>query len=281
MQSPPQTLLANNFQEAWQRLVSKSVRTLDEILDDTTLSVGDRAEIALQVIALHQQTGRESSLAETEAIAPSCQVKENVNRPNPKTHPLDGYVLLENFLSPEENQQALEIALTNRENFISSSTTNQATDYRRSLVLYATFYCEFYQLLKRRILQVLPEVCDRLDRVPFNVTELEMQLTAHNDGCYYKVHNDSGSPETATRELTYVYYFHCPPKAYSGGELRMYETDSTLGKVVEGDRFTPVEPQNNSIIFFDSRCQHEVRPVRCPSKQFEDSRFTLNGWLRR
>ncbi|MGB8690572.1 MAG: proline hydroxylase, partial [Microcoleus sp.] len=34
-------------------------------------------------------------------------------------------------------------------------------------------------------------------------------------------------------------------------------------------------------VFFLSRYMHEVLPVSCPSKAFADSRFTINGWVRR
>lgn len=34
------------------------------------------------------------------------------------------------------------------------------------------------------------------------------------------------------------------------------------------------------IIFFLSRYMHEVLPVKCPSRNFADSRFTINGWIR-
>ena len=53
----------------------------------------------------------------------------------------------------------------------------------------------------------------------------------------------------------------------------------------EGDRFRPtksgkyIEPLNNRIVFFDSRYYHEVRKVTCASKDFMDSRFTINGWF--
>jgi SM-20-related protein len=33
-------------------------------------------------------------------------------------------------------------------------------------------------------------------------------------------------------------------------------------------------------VLFPSQYLHEVLPVRCPSHQFVDSRFTLNGWVR-
>ncbi len=35
------------------------------------------------------------------------------------------------------------------------------------------------------------------------------------------------------------------------------------------------------IVFFESRLMHEVLPLHVPSCEFEDVRFTLNGWLHR
>ena len=60
-----------------------------------------------------------------------------------------------------------------------------------------------------------------------------MQLTAHNDGCYYKIHNDAGSEKTANREISYVYYFYQEPKAFSGGELKIYDTELKGGGAKE------------------------------------------------
>ncbi|MEM9247032.1 MAG: 2OG-Fe(II) oxygenase, partial [Cyanobacteria bacterium P01_F01_bin.153] len=190
-------------------------------------------------------------------------------------------VKIENFLSKEENETALTIALDNQEKFVGSSTTTDADDYRRSSVLYATYYENLYHLLRKRLLKMMPTVMKQLKADPFLVSEVEMQMTAHNDGCFYKIHNDSGSPETETRVLTYVYYFHQEPKTYSGGALRIYETD-LLGPATEpSEKFIDVVPDNNTVVLFDSRIKHEVREVSCPSRKFENSRFTLNGWLRR
>lgn len=107
-----------------------------------------------------------------------------------------------------------------------------------------------------------------------------MQMTAHNDGCFYKIHNDSGDAPTATRILAYVYYFYQEPKAFSGSELRLYNTELDGTRQTALSDFEDIEPRNNSIVFFDSRCKHEVIPIHCPSRQFAHSRFTLNGWLR-
>ena len=191
-------------------------------------------------------------------------------------------VKIDNFLSPEENQQALAIALDNYDNFVESNTTTNADNYRQSSVLYATYYTELYHLLRKRILKQIPSIVKELGMDSFLVSQVEMQMTAHGDGCFYKIHNDSsGSTDTANRVLTYVYYFHQEPKAYSGGALRIYETDIHGPATEPSELFEDVIPENNSIVLFDSRVKHEVLPVACATHAFEDSRFTLNGWLRR
>ncbi len=71
------------------------------------------------------------------------------------------------------------------------------------------------------------------------------------------------------------------PKAFSGGELLLYNSKIENNLYVNAESFTKIEPRNNSIVFFLSRCMHEVLPVNCKSKAFADSRFTINGWVRR
>lgn len=86
---------------------------------------------------------------------------------------------------------------------------------------------------------------------------------------------------SATRVLTYVYYFHREPKSFTGGELVIYDSKSENGYLVAAKSHKVIQPTNNTIIFFPSQCMHEVLPVSCPSEYFADSRFTINGWLRR
>jgi SM-20-related protein len=126
----------------------------------------------------------------------------------------------------------------------------------------------------------MPRVMQHLNLDPFEVARIETQLTAHNDGNYYKTHNDNSSPDTAARRLTYVYYFNQSPKAFSGGNLAIYDTEMRDGRAQAGTNAQIVEPQNNSIVFFPSHYMHEVQPVVCPSREFAASRFTMNGWIR-
>lgn len=186
---------------------------------------------------------------------------------------------IDHFLTPEEHRQLLEFTLAKASEFVSTSTSTGQEDYRKSVVLHS--FPEFTSLITRRIRQAFPNVLSKLNLPPFGITQIEAQLTGHNDGNYYKVHNDNGSYDTASRELTYVYYFYQEPKAFSGGELVVYDSRIENNYYVQADTFHLVEPRNNSIVFFLSRYMHEVLPVTCPSRRFEDSRFTINGWIRR
>jgi Rps23 Pro-64 3,4-dihydroxylase Tpa1-like proline 4-hydroxylase len=128
----------------------------------------------------------------------------------------------------------------------------------------------------------MPEVMPQVKMPPFTVGRIECQVTASTDGSYFRPHTDAGKGTLdATRKLTYVYYFNREPKGFTGGELRVYDDEFVNGKFSSTDTFQLVEPRNNSIVFFNAAIMHEVVPVHVPSKDFADSRFTVNGWVHR
>ncbi|MCX7596558.1 MAG: 2OG-Fe(II) oxygenase [Fischerella sp.] len=189
------------------------------------------------------------------------------------------YIQIDNFLTPEEHKQLIKYVLKKETAFVPTNTSTNDINYRRSMVLYS--FPEFSEMMIKRIRAMIPDVICKLGLKSFSISQIEAQLTAHNDGNYYKIHNDNGSPDTANRELTFVYYFYREPKAFSGGELLLYDSKVENNLYVNAESFTKIEPRNNSIVFFLSRCMHEVLPVSCPSKSFGDCRFTINGWIRR
>jgi SM-20-related protein len=199
----------------------------------------------------------------------------------PQTPPVvkSRYVIAENFLPPADHAALLRFAIDNKERFVDSSVSTDDADYRRSKVLYD--FPSFAELFRQRIRALMPQLLPALQIAPFAAGNIECQMTAHNDGNYFKLHNDSGSPDTATRALTYVYYFHNEPKAYGGGALRIYDSVVADGYYRCGPHAADIEPKDNSVIFFLPHTHHEVLPVRCPSERFEDGRFTVNGWVRR
>ena len=99
---------------------------------------------------------------------------------------------------------------------------------------------------------------------PFFPTNVEIQMTAHADGAFFRTHTDNGTYRLHRRTLSYVYFFGERERAFSGGEL-----------VFDGLTLTP---DRNSIVFFPSGCLHEFRPVQAVAP-FRRSRFTINGWI--
>ncbi len=189
------------------------------------------------------------------------------------------YAQIDNFLKSAEKNKLIKYVLAKESEFVTTSTSTNAEDYRRSMVLHS--FPEFSALMVNRIKAILPDVLRKLNLPSFTLGDIEAQLTLHNDNNFYKLHNDSGSPDTATRFFTYVYYFNRDPKAFSGGELLIYDSKVENNFYVADETFRTVEPRNNSIVFFLSRYMHEVLRVSCPSKAFADSRFTINGWVRK
>ncbi|NJN86051.1 MAG: hypothetical protein HC881_06705 [Leptolyngbyaceae cyanobacterium SL_7_1] len=197
------------------------------------------------------------------------------------------YVQLEQFLPTTEHQDLLRFTQDHHACFNPSSISKSyALDVnptiRRSIFLNLKQFPQQYVRLQKQLVEVLSVVLAQLNHPAFEVLELEMEMTAHNDGDYFATHTDaipSEYSQLVDREISYVYYFCREPKAFSGGELKLYTTEIVNDSAQVGNEFELIEPQNNSIVFFNSRCFHEVLPIHCPSQQFADSRFTVNGWF--
>ncbi len=191
-------------------------------------------------------------------------------------HPL---VQLDGFLSGSEVAWLIEMTLAGESGFVSSRVADDNADYRKSLAQPAPEALQ--QLMIAKIKSALVEVLPRLRLAPFALGVIECQLTASVDGSYFRVHTDAGANDTRKRQLTFVYYFNCEPKGFSGGELRIYDDIVRHGKLAATDSFQTVEPRHNSMVFFQAALMHEVMPVSVASKRFRDSRFTVNGWIDR
>jgi Rps23 Pro-64 3,4-dihydroxylase Tpa1-like proline 4-hydroxylase len=128
-----------------------------------------------------------------------------------------------------------------------------------------------------RLKQQLQPALDKIGHKGFPLGRIEIQVTASNDGDYFRLHRDASDEDT--REISFVYFFHREPRRFSGGELRIYQTRVIDGRVTPADHAHTLSPRQDAIVFFPS--QHEVLPVRVPSHEFADSRFTVNGWIHR
>lgn len=189
------------------------------------------------------------------------------------------FLQIDHFLANEDRLNLLEYVLDREADFVPTSTATGDLDYRKSWILY---HFEAYEnWMIQKITPFLPRLFDAWKIEPFAISQIEIQLTAHNNGHYYKIHNDNGSPDAATRTISYVYYFNREPTNFSGGALRLYDMRIENGHYVQAETYRDIQPVNNRIVFFPSHCLHEVLPISCRSRNFADSRFTLNGWVRR
>lgn len=197
-----------------------------------------------------------------------------------ETLPNAPMLVFDEFLVASELNGLLDFTLGNEANFSATKVLRDGAHridagYRRSRVLYDLGW--FLDLFTERILTFLPHVWQRLSYPEFPISHLEVQLTATNDGEFFRRHNDNGSKAVDGRMITFVYFFFREPQPFEGGQLLLYNTRSNDNADTVA-RHT-IYPQQNQMVFFIADYVHEIVPVACPSQQFADSRFTVNGWL--
>lgn len=194
--------------------------------------------------------------------------------------------VLDEFLAPQELSDLVGYTLMHESDFQVSEVIAPGVDAsradfstRRSLVLMELE--KHREVMVSRIQACLPQVLQKLGMEPFAVSDYEAQITASNHGDFFRPHTDNGHTQTAPRELTFVYFFHREPKAFRGGELRVYESRWEDGRYNATANYRSIVPEQNQIVFFPSSLVHEITPVECSTATFADSRFTVNGWLHR
>jgi len=189
-------------------------------------------------------------------------------------------VVLDEFLAPQELEELISYTLQRESEFQKSTVISPSGDadqidygHRCSRVLMDLGKHESVML--KRIETVLPRVLDQLGLAEFPVIHTEAQITASNDGDFFGAHWDNSQEMIASRQLTFVYFFHREPRQFEGGDLRLYDSQH----FPPAGSYQTITPQQNQIVFFPCSVLHEITPVECPSRAFADSRFTLNGWL--
>jgi Rps23 Pro-64 3,4-dihydroxylase Tpa1-like proline 4-hydroxylase len=189
------------------------------------------------------------------------------------------FVRIEGFLAPAEHDALLKTAHEQQDCLEASriGTGNQYNPQRRSSWVVCRELDTLVPWFLPRVKAALPGVLPRLEMAPFLVGEVELQMTVHRSGGFYKVHRDIGEGDRRSRQVSYVYYFHRMPKPFTGGDLLLYDTDVEEGAYAAV--FTRIEALDNSIVFFPSAYWHQVTPVHCATDDFGSSRFTLNGWF--
>ena len=192
------------------------------------------------------------------------------------------YILQNEFLSKEQIQQVWGHVEKHQELFQNSIMLDDQVDssYRKSKVLYEEALKSISPWFLNKVGQLLNNSWKSLSLEVEKIKHQEIQMTLHEQGAFFQMHQDASHCGTASnRYVTFVYYFYKEPKAFEGGDLILFDMDE--GSKIPGTMYTRYQPRHNSIILFPSKAYHLVTPVNLPQKNPLNGRFTLNGWLHR
>lgn len=208
--------------------------------------------------------------------------------------PLPPFAQILDFLPSQHWRRLLEWAIVNQDQFAPATVTRGRKDSAgridpdKRIALVTKVSGDIRERLLTQFEQALPAVMEATGTTGAVPATIELQLAAHPDGAHFAPHIDIpiganraplAGADDHDRVISGVYYFHAEPKAFTGGELRLYRFGApaeTLGK--DPANYVDIAPINNSFVAFPSWAEHEVRPVRCPSQQFRDYRFAVNCW---
>ena len=208
--------------------------------------------------------------------------------------PLPPHVQLQNFLPDDELTRLFDWTLANEHRFKPAKVTRFRDDGVKSVLDPGYRIAAILSDLgpndapiRERLLGALPSLMESTGVRGPEPDSLELQIAAHGDGAHYGAHLDipvgpgrqsMGAREGEDRILSGVFYFHSEPKAFSGGQLRLYRFGTGRSPDDSPEHHVDLEPLQNSLAVFPSWVRHEVRKVSCPSGSFRDYRFALNCW---
>ena len=259
----------------------------------------DDAEALLRLADLHRGEGRLDAALDAcrrvAALRPRhpkaswlCAVLGGGALPDPPQAPNvwpAPFVRVRNFLPPDEHQALLALFLAGREHFNESAGIGAGyvnPKVRCALVphAHARFADEVRPGFEPRLRKLVEGTLPRLGMGSLGAYHVEVQVSAYAAGGFFRPHNDDDvdwrSDGPRALRINCLYYLHRRPKSFSGGDLLLHD-----GKVA--NTFTRIEPLDNSIVLFPSRCVHEVTLVECDPGDFGAGRFTVNSfvWERR
>jgi Rps23 Pro-64 3,4-dihydroxylase Tpa1-like proline 4-hydroxylase len=195
---------------------------------------------------------------------------------------LPRHVVIDDFLPTELHDALLAHTLAQEEAFKRSSMRKEGVAFagegRKSWVSDAELG-ELKAPLEAAIRAALPAIFEGLRIDPFEPARIELEVSAHRDGDYYRPHVDTFYSKDRTgletdRVVTAVYYLHAQPRAFSGGEFRIHPFGGN-------DEPVMIEPKDNRLLAIPAFALHEVLPISSQNGDFRSSRFAINAWVHR
>lgn len=197
------------------------------------------------------------------------------------------HLIFRNVLGADTVAGLLDFVAARQNDFVPRVLRNRDSgkirvDYDISDCLYLMDLGIFRGSIETFVHQIAAQALAELHLNAPMVQPREFELSAYRDGDHFGAHIDTDERLDRVRVLSCVYYFALTPRRFSGGELRLHGFP-TLATVKTGrpPPFVDVTPETDTMVIFPSWLSHEVLPVRVPSGNWADGRFTINCWIHR
>jgi len=186
------------------------------------------------------------------------------------------FLLYDDFLDQASVDEVWRVYQLKAQNFhdacIEGDIFDQQVRFAKAINLRKVAEVNFF---KEKVSPLLEAAYQYFDIAKPKKTELAIELTSHTNNGFYDIHNDV-NPKNPVRKLSYIYYFHQPPRAFKGGELHLHDTYIDERKF--SNKLTSIDPTHNRLIIFPSHFYHKVCKVVLDGDDLDQGRHTLNGW---
>jgi len=192
-------------------------------------------------------------------------------------------VMIDDFLPVERMRSLHAHACERKALFRDALATNEDAppaydpDRRRTLVDYHfTLERNFFLSFIDENLAALRESLGLSD---FSTNRVELKLTNHVDGGFFKTHSDNHAAYSAAgRAITWLYYFGETIPRFGGGDLYVFDSKPS-GQAISPAWFTRIEALPNRLVAFPSWFFHAVGPTQLADNDFSQGRFAVSSHI--
>ena len=176
----------------------------------------------------------------------------------------DGYIVVENALSPEIAEQLYSYIVSKNDLKEAGVSLNKQVDKSRRRD--KTQWLEEDGAIQSQFLSFASELQRYLNRILYlGLNDYEAHFALYEEGDFYETHIDAFK-NSKNRVVTTVYYLNEDWREKDGGELIVYNEN--------GEFLTKVLPKENTlVVFLSEKFPHEVKPAN-------KRRYSIAGWFR-
>jgi Rps23 Pro-64 3,4-dihydroxylase Tpa1-like proline 4-hydroxylase len=192
------------------------------------------------------------------------------------------FVLVPDFLPPQARQQVFDFLLARSFEFHPALTEDGLRPEARRASSRPNCLRgldpEVHRIFDQGLRAAFESALPRLMVPAYTVEFLEVHGLIYRSGDFFEAHNDT--PPNGPRRVTFVYTLHRQPRAFSGGDLLLYDSKVAPpgGEGSFAATHTRLAPTDNRLLLFPSEFFHEVVPVGGVGSD-ADARIAINGWF--